>query len=101
MWAQIPQTFTRNMGCSSADLLRWLPKALPGAELDVQPEAGACVARWDWGTLTLHWVVRPPRQIALLSIPCMDVTFEYDGASDEQRYQTQRRFDMETQRGGG
>jgi len=31
----------------------------------------------------------------------MDVTFEYDGASNEQSYQTQRRFDMEIQRGGG
>ena len=54
-----------------------------------------------WGLFTIRWAVCPPRHIALLAIPRMDVTFEYDGASNEQSYQTQRRFDMEIQRGGG
>lgn len=99
--SHVPPRFVRQMGCTPDDLLRWLPRALPGADLTVQPAENVCLARWDWGTLTIRWEVRPPRQIALLAIPCIDVTFEYAGASDEQRYQTQRRFDMETQRGGG
>lgn len=99
--SQIPPRFIRQMGCTHEDMLRWLPTALPGADLDIRPTEKTCVARWGWGTLTIRWAVCPPRQIALLAIPCMDVTFEYRGASDEQRYQTQRRFDLETQRGGG
>ena len=89
------------MGCTPDDLLRWLPRALPGADLSVQPAENVCLAMWGWGTLTVRWTVRPPRQIALLNIPTMDVAFEYAGATDEQRFQIQRRFDLETQRGGG
>lgn len=89
------------MGCTPEDLLRWLPGALPGADLKVQPAENVCLAMWGWGTLTVRWTVRPSRQIALLNIPTMDVAFEYAGATDEQRFQIQRRFDLETQRGGG
>jgi len=99
--SQVPPLFVRQMGCTSDDLLRWLPSALHGADLTVQSAENVCLARWDWGTLTIRWTVRPPRQIALLNIPTMDVAFEYAGATDEQRFQIQRRFDLETQRGGG
>lgn len=99
--SQVPPRFNRQMGCTHEDMLRWLPAALSGADLDIQPAERTCLARWNWGTLKIRWAVCPPREIALLAIPRIDVTFEYLGASDEQRYQTQRRFDMETQRGGG
>lgn len=98
---QIPPRFVRQMGCTQEELLRWLPQALPGSQLDIRAQEKRCEARWDWGTLTICWKVCPPRKIALLAIPCMDVVFEYEGATDEQRYQVQRRFDLETQRGGG
>jgi len=99
--SQIPPRFVRQMGCTQEELLRWLPRALPGAEIDIRVAGQCCQARWDWGGLTIRWETRPPRKIALLVIPCMDVSFEYEGASDEKRYQVQQRFDLETQRGGG
>jgi hypothetical protein len=99
--SEVPPRFVRQMGCTQEDLLRWLPTALPSALLDIRPEEKVCVARWDWGTLTIRWTVCAPRQIALLAIPVMAISFEYQGATDEIRHQIQRRFDMETQRGGG
>jgi hypothetical protein len=99
--SQIPERFERTMGCSQNDLLRWLPDALVGASLDIDPRNRICQARWNWGALKLSWELLEDRKIALLSIPCMKVIFEYTSASAEQRFQTQRTFDLHTQRGGG
>lgn len=97
----VPPQFVRQMGCTHEDMLLWLPRALPDAEIDIWATSNTCQARWDWGNLTIRWTVCPPRQIALLSIPNMSVEFQYTGGTDSLRYQTQRRFDLETQRGGG
>jgi hypothetical protein len=99
--SQIPERFERIMGCSQADLLRWLPDALADATLDVDVHHMTCHARWNWGILKLCWEILEDRKIALLSIPRLKVFFEYAGASSEQRFHTQRKFDLHTQRGGG
>jgi len=99
--SQIPERFDRTMGCSQADLLRWLPDALAGASMEIDERQRLCLARWDWGHLQLGWEVLQDRKIALLSIPCMKVSFSYSGATAEQRFQIQRKFDLNTQRGGG
>ena len=67
--SQIPPRFSRQMGCTHEDMLRWLPTALPGADLDILPSEKTCLARWDWGILTLccgHiYVHRSPRHLTL------------------------------------
>ncbi len=79
--SQIPEHFVRTMGCSQADLLRWLPDALAGASIKVDEELRLCLARWDWGHLQLGWEILQDRKIALLSIPSMKVSFTYFGAT--------------------
>ena len=97
----VPQEFDRVMGCTAADLLSWLPGALPGAVLRVEPDHARCSATWPDGVLNLWWAVLPDARIALLTIPRLRLCFTYSGLTDARRYQVQRRFDLGTQRGGG
>lgn len=97
----VPEDFERVMGCTAADLLSWLPRALPSAGLLVDAVNGHCSATLPEGALRLTWTPLAPRRIALLEIPRLSVGFSYTGLSPEQRYKVQKRFDLETLRGGG
>lgn len=97
----VPKEFERVMGCTAADLLSWLPGALPSADLTVNAEHANCTAVLIDGVLKMRWSPLPDARIALLTIPRLSVFFEYAGFSDERRYTVQRRFDLGTQRGGG
>jgi|CXWL01.1.fsa_nt_gi hypothetical protein len=93
--------FERTMGCTAAELLAWLPAALPGAAVTANTSACRAEAVFADGTLTLAWRTLPPRRIALLAIPCLHVRFSYAGLSPQRRCEVQRRFDLATLRGGG
>lgn len=97
----VPESFERVMGCTAADLLSWLPRALPSAELTVDAVGSTCRALLADGTLQLTWTLLPATRIAMLEIPRLNVRFVYAGLSPTQRYQVQKRFDMVTHRGGG
>ena len=93
----------RIMGCSAAELLGWLPRALPGAVLALESdsEAGCCRASFEDGHLLIEWRVLDPRQIAMLRVPRLNVCFTYSGLEDARRRMVQTFFDRATQRGGG
>ncbi|MDP4299615.1 hypothetical protein [Leptothrix discophora] len=102
--AEIPAAFRREQGCSVAEWLAWLPGAIGGrtwrrvgehgAEVALDPDMPAAVLRLDWETL-------PPRQIALLRMPRLAVTFAFEGCSADERARFMRYFDLYTRRGGG
>lgn len=91
------------MGCGATELLSWLPRALPGAvlELESDVEAGRCRASFEDGQLLIEWRVLEPRQIAMLRVPQLNVCFTYPGFEDARRQVVQTYFDRATQRGGG
>ena len=93
--------FEQTMGCTAAELQRWLPDALPGAQVAASVSACRADARFADGTLTLTWRTLPALRIALLAIPRLQVHFAYAGLTPERRREVQRRFDLATQRGGG
>ena len=97
----VPEQFEQVMGCTEADLLRALPMALPGASIDTDSRSGVVNGTFGDGHLRLSWQTLPPRRIALLEIPRLQVRFEYAGMSSQRRREVQRRFDLATQRGGG
>lgn len=97
----VPEKFEHVMGCTSADLLSWLPGALPEAALTVDAGHANCTAILPDGILEIRWSPLPDARIALLTIPRLSVYFEYTGLTDERRYNVQKRFDLGTQRGGG
>ena len=97
----VPERFVRVMGCTATELLSWLPRALPTANRTVAPDGAACTAQLAGGSLTLRWHVLPEHRIALLVMPQLSVEFSYTGFNPEERYAVQKKFDLETHRGGG
>ena len=93
------ETFEREMGCTVPELLRWLPDAGGGREMALRAD-GAVVALGT-GQLRLRWHALAPRQIALLRMPRLAVSFVFEGVEEAQRQQFMRYFDLYTQRGGG
>lgn len=96
----VPEAFSREQGCTEADWDRCLPGAvLPHALHRAAP--GRAVVTIGRGQLQLHWLVLPPRQIALVRLPRLQVDFRFDQVDAGQRSAFMRRFDLVLQRGGG
>lgn len=109
MQSQYPAQFARDMGCSLAEWRGWLAAAWPEQPVPAsasamrfavrEPAGDAQPAEQGW--LHLQWEVLAPRQIALLRIPRLRVSFDFDGLSDAARTRCMRRLDLLMQRGGG
>ena len=99
MQASYAPRFDREMGCTEAEWLHWLPGATRGHTLAVT--SGAASVAIGSGELRLAWQVLPPRRIALLCIPRLAVAFRFEGVDDAAREAFMRHFDLYTQRGGG
>ena len=91
--------FDREMGCTEAEWLRWLPAAIGDHPWEIH---GRSVdARVGDGQLRLTWDVGEPRVIALVRMPRLMVCFRFTGLTDAQRHAFMKRFDLYMQRGGG
>jgi hypothetical protein len=98
----MPQ-FSRVMGCTPEDLLRWLPKALddlyPYASLTID---GAVLLKVQTPQLELIGIIRPARKIALLQIPVLDLSLHFaKNWTSIECEKALKRFDIYTRRGGG
>jgi hypothetical protein len=96
----VPERFGRDYGCTEAEWLRWLPEATPGCTLAL-PGPGQARVGIGGGHLDLRWAVLPPRQIALMRLPRLQVDFVFEEVADAARANFMRVFDLSTQRGGG
>lgn len=96
-----PDHFNREMGCTEAEWLRWLPEACASSPVVVDVGARRATVRIGDGRCALSWAVLPDRQIALMRIPRLSTTFDFDQVSAEDRDAFMRYFDLYTQRGGG
>jgi hypothetical protein len=95
----ITERFEREYGCTETEWLRWLPGAVRDQPLRlVTGQADVVIAG---GELRLGWTVLPPRQIAMIRMPRMAVTFVFDAVGGEARADFMRYFDLYMQRGGG
>ena len=99
MQAWYDAQFEREMGCTEADLLQSLPGAVKGRALTLSTAAAEVAI--DAGHLALRWHTLPERQIALVRLPRLAVSFEFVDVGDETRQAFMRYFDLYTQRGGG
>jgi hypothetical protein len=91
--------FEREYGCTETEWLRWLPGAVREQALTLAP--GQARVALGSGELRLGWTVLPPRQIAMMRMPRMAVTFAFDAVPDAARADFMRYFDLYLQRGGG
>jgi hypothetical protein len=92
--------FEREYGCTEREWLAWMPGATGGHTLSAEGARSLRVAIGS-GRLVLTWSALPPRVIALLRMPRLQVTFAFDGVTGEERRKFLRHFDMHLQRGGG
>jgi hypothetical protein len=97
------QKLQREMGCSSEDLIRWLPLAMgsfyqsTNLTIDNKQVLIAPEPLVDIVALT-----KPPRKIALLNIPVMDISFSFgQSVTLNEMEELITRFDLYTRRGGG
>jgi hypothetical protein len=81
--------------------VRWdAPKKI-GCACHWKIQAKSAGVRIGDGALGLKWQVGEPRNIGLVSMPRLLVSFRFAGLSDEQRYDFMKRFDLYMHRGGG
>lgn len=93
------ERFKREMGCTEADWLRWLPHAIGDHHWKLQAHSAG--VRIGDGALGLTWCTGEPRVIALMRMPRLLVNFRFAGLDEAQRYRFMKRFDLYMQRGGG
>lgn len=94
-----PERFEREMACSEADWLRWLPAAV--GQHHWESRARSAHVRIGAGALALTWQVGAPRAIALVRMPRLLVSFRFDEIGEAERHAFMKRFDLYMQRGGG
>jgi len=94
-----PESFEREMGCTESEWLLWLPKAV--GEYHWKLQTGSAGVRIGDGALGLKWRQAPPRVIAQLQIPVLQVSFRFAAVSETTRQDFMKRFDLYMQRGGG
>jgi hypothetical protein len=99
MQSYYPAHFERDMACTEAEWLGWLPQAI--GNLEWQRNSGFAHVRIGSGTLHLSWRAAPPRRIALLELPRLHVAFGFEDVGDAMRHAFMKRFDLYMQRGGG
>lgn len=99
MQADYPARFERDMGCTDAEFLHWLPGATQGRSRLLAP--GHARVEIDAGHLELRWHELPARRIALMRVPRLAVSFVFEGVGDAARLAFMKHFDLYTQRGGG
>ena len=94
-----PEAFEREMACTEAEWLRWLPAAVGAREWRCEP--GLATVKIDAGELHLAWRALEPRTIALVRLPRLHVSFRFEGVEGQARRAFMERFDLYLQRGGG
>ncbi len=94
-----PERFEREMGSTEAEWQRALPEAM-GA-LPWRQDGAVVLATVGGGRLNIAWRQGAPRVIALMRMPRLRVTFDFQGVDDRDRQAFMKRFDLHMQRGGG
>lgn len=94
-----PERFEREMGCTEAEWLSWLPRAI-GEHPHAVAGRGVTVTLTG-GELRLRWAPLEPRVLGLVRLPRLGMVFEFCGPDEMVRHAFMTRFDLYTQRGGG
>ena len=99
MQSTYAERFEREMGCSEAEWLMWLPAAI--GDHESRRQGNTLIIALPPGTLTLEWRAGEPRAIAQVRLPRLHVNFRFEGLAAQQRLAFMKRFDLYMQRGGG
>lgn len=91
--------FTKEMGVTHDDFFRLLPRAMGDTPYTI--EGLKVVGQLSAGSVSIELGEQQVRRIALMAIPYAEVSFLFDGVSDDERAAFMAFFDLRFQRGGG
>lgn len=89
----------REMGCTRAELMQWLPGATGQAPLTI--DGGVVTAATRGGSVRISMEEKAPRRLGSMALPVLAVTFCFRDLDEAARAAFLRRFDLYTRRGGG
>ncbi len=89
----------REMGCTRAEFLRWLPGATRHAPMELNERKA--VVHAGKVKVEISFSEAPPRSIAGVSMPVLQVSFRFSGAQASAYREFMAYFDLYTSRGGG
>lgn len=93
----------REMGCTEADFLRWLPGATRHAPVVSTTLEDGSLHRVDvdGGMVEIRLHPLPPRRIGGIALPVLETRFRFIGLNHAQSAAFLAWFDHYTRRGGG
>jgi hypothetical protein len=89
----------REMGCTREEFLRWLPGASRYAPIVLNGNLHRVLL--DDGAVEISIAELPPRHIASITLPVLEVRFRFVGMDAAARAAFLEYFDHYTRRGGG
>lgn len=89
----------REMGCTRAELMDWMPGATGQAPLRI--DANGVTVAAHGGSVRISMEERAPRRMGSMALPVLGVTFCFRGLDEAARAEFLRLFDLYTRRGGG
>ena len=89
----------RDMGCTRAEFISWLPGATRQAPFQIDGDVVTVMTHG--GHVQIYLEEKPPRRIALIALPVLGVTFSFRGLDEPARDDFLAHFDLYTRRGGG
>lgn len=97
----MPQPFRlqREMGCTRAEFIAWLPGATRRAACRI--EGDDVMIATHGGRVQISLEERSPRQIGALTVPVLGLTFCFHDIDAPMRDDFLAYFDLHTRRGGG
>ncbi|MEP7206209.1 MAG: hypothetical protein ABI920_04670 [Casimicrobiaceae bacterium] len=94
-----PAVLRREMGCTRAEFLRWLPGATRAAACSI--DGNDIALTLPWGSVRITLTALPPRTIGALTLPVLGVEIAFNGADALERTRFLEHLDLYTRRGGG
>jgi hypothetical protein len=89
----------REMGCTRAEFLGWLPGATLHAPLAI--DGDLIRVGQDAGEVRIRIRQAPERRLGLIALPVLDVRIRFVGMDAAARTRFLQHFDLYTRRGGG
>ena len=89
----------REMGCTRAEFIGWLPGATRRAPSRIDGDLVTVMTHGGSVRITLE--EKPQRRIGSIELPTLGVTFSFRGLDERTRDDFLAYFDLYTRRGGG
>ena len=89
----------REMGCTRAEFIGWLPSATRQAPFQIDGDTVTVMTHG--GCVQISLEQKPPRRMGLIALPVLGVTFCFRGPDKLARDDFLAYFDLYTRRGGG